>query len=227
MCGDEQAKSLGEAAKAAQEGTKALRELGGFFGRYLDGPLRQASHILEDRLQYMRIERLLRLQERFECKLAERNLAGNFRRIEFKVAVPLLEAASLENDEYLQGLWAELLANAVDPAVHVDVTKSFVSILSEFGPLEAKLLQFVVNAPDEVNNAQSATVNTQEFPNYTPSQDVDKSKPSDDVKAALWNLHRLGCIVAAPGWDGTMFVQIVTLTTLGDRLVRACTPQAK
>lgn len=226
MLTDEQAKAVSEIAKATQEGTKAIREAGGFFGRYLDGPLRQASLILEDRLQFARAERLLQLREKFETKLKSRNLTDDDKRaIEFKVAVPLLEFGSLEDNDFLQDMWAELLTNAVDATSGIEVTKSFVSILSEFGPLEAKLLQFIADAPDHIKGPNSSVVNTQEFPNYLESHEVEKTKPSDEIKVALWNLHRLGCVTAAPGWDGAMFVQLVSLTTLGERILIACRPR--
>ena len=53
--------------------------------------------------------------------------------------VPLLEAASLAEDETLAAKWAALLANATDPAAD-DVPPSFPGILGQLTVTEARVL---------------------------------------------------------------------------------------
>ena len=63
------------------------------------------------------------------------------------VLQPLLESASLQEDEYLQDAWAKLLANAATGGV----PPSYVAILREFGRREVVFLQTLWNGA-QVNN---------------------------------------------------------------------------
>ena len=59
-----------------------------------------------------------------------------------KFFVPIIQKASLEDDEYLQEMWAELLAHAHDGKFK----PSYISILNELEPLDAKILIFINNS---------------------------------------------------------------------------------
>ncbi len=57
-----------------------------------------------------------------------------------KVLFPLLEYASLEDEDNLQSMWAALLASAADPSSSVTVVPSLVEVLKQLSPGEARLL---------------------------------------------------------------------------------------
>jgi len=61
-----------------------------------------------------------------------------------KLFLPILEHASLEDDDYLQERWAALLANGVSPEDCV-VSPSFPDILNQMSPREARLLDAIVD----------------------------------------------------------------------------------
>ena len=143
----ETAKAAQEVAKATSKGIDAGRELGGFFARFIGGPIEQASDIVEDKLRYLRWERQVRLMKRAEEFLEQQGLQAPTRSVPMKVAIPILEAASMEENDELQDIWARLLVNAADADSGADVTRSFVTVLQDFGPLEAQLLQAVHDAP--------------------------------------------------------------------------------
>ena len=56
------------------------------------------------------------------------------------VAVPLLEAASLQENPTLAELWAALLANAADPAQRVAVQPGFAEVLRQLTPTDAQVM---------------------------------------------------------------------------------------
>jgi hypothetical protein len=62
------------------------------------------------------------------------------REIPLDIWQPALEAASLQEDEFLQDTWANLLANAADPRQTTPVTASFTTILKDFTIREVKFL---------------------------------------------------------------------------------------
>lgn len=137
----DESKAIEEVAKTTGKAIDASRELGGFLSKYVGGSLEHAMGIVEDKLKYLRWERQIRLTERANTLLAERGLAQPSRKVPLQVAIPLIQAASLEEDDWLQDQWAALLVNAADAASHVEVRRAFISILEDLTPLDALLLK--------------------------------------------------------------------------------------
>lgn len=71
-----------------------------------------------------------------------------------KLAVPILQAASLEDDETLQEKWAGLLASAADPASRDNVHPSFPELLRGLSPQEAKFLDGCLEATKEARGSR-------------------------------------------------------------------------
>ena len=235
MSEDDQAmKAASETAWAAQEvakttgkGIEAGRDLGAFVARFIGGPLEQASGIVEDKLKYIRWELAVRYMKRSEEFLDQQGLQAPTRSVPMKVAIPILEAASLEEDDELRDIWARLLVNAADADSGVDVTRSLVTVLQDFGPLEAQVLQAIHDAPAEVY--PNGVVPTMALPRayLDPPEAGEAGLPPEPVQVALWNLVRLGCIGSVGTWDSNVSIRSVEITTLGRVLVRACTLRGK
>lgn len=219
------AKATGEVSKSAREGIEASRELGRFLSRFIGGPLEQASGIVEEKLRYARWERRVRLMKRAEQFLAEQGLEAPTRHVPMKIALPIFEAASLEEDDELQDTWARLLVNAADADSAVDVERGFVTILQDLGPLEARLLQAIHDAPPE--KYPHGAIETKRLPSEYVDPKEDPGQPPEPVQIALWNLRRLGCLESGGTWDSLVGVTRVRITALGRALVRACTLQDK
>lgn len=225
MVGDEWAKAGQEVAKTTGKVVDAAQSAGGFFAKYIEGPLEQVSGLITDRLRYARWERQLRLQARARDFLLEQGIDAPDRRIPLNVAVPLLEAATLEEDDELQDIWAKLLANSANSSSGVDAKRMYVTMLQDMGALDVRLLEMIVHAPAEFRrDDRDGTVVTANLPEaYSPhKKDGVYSLPSQSVLIALWNLSRLGCVTPDVTWNGLMMGG-ATPTALGRDLVRACT----
>ena len=114
MTDDLNSKAIIESAKAIQEGAKTsgkaidtVEKLGGFISRYVSGSLEQAVGIVEDKLRYLRWERQIRLMERADQLMAQLGKDTPTKPIPLKLAIPLIQAASLEDDDYLQDMWVK------------------------------------------------------------------------------------------------------------------------
>ena len=216
----ETAKATQEIAKATDKGIEAVREFGGFVARFIGGPLEQASGIVDDKLKYLRWERQVRLMKRAEEFLRQQGLQTPTRSVPMKVAIPILEAASMEEDDALQDIWARLLVNAADADRGADVTRSLVTIIQDFESLEAQLLESIYKAPTEMH--PHGEILTTGLPHeYRLEQKGEVDLPPEPVQVALWHLVRLGCIDTT--WVSLVGIQRVTITALGRALVRACT----
>ncbi|MDR3747104.1 MAG: Abi-alpha family protein [Acidobacteriota bacterium] len=106
----------------------------------LFGPVAsEAGLMLKDHVQHFRVRRQVRLFERTAAKLREAGVEPTS--VELKLLLPIIEHASVESDDDLQDIWANLLTNAADPRPESwKVLRSFPSILKELGSADVKFL---------------------------------------------------------------------------------------
>ena len=220
---EESAKALQELSKATDHGLQIIEKLGGFMSMIVCGPLEQSIGIIEDKIKYLRWERAVRLVDRSSEFLASRGTNITHRPVPLNVALPLFEAASLEEDDGLQDLWARLLVNAVDADSGIHVARGLISILQDFGPLEAKILKSIYEAPSDILNHGNVPTKglPDEYLEPGPTE-ADPGVPSEGIQIGLWNLMRLGCIDHGSTWDGLTGIRRVQITPLGRALVKAC-----
>jgi Abortive infection alpha len=108
-----------------------------------------------------------------------------------RVLWPLLEGASIEEDDELKKLWATLLANAADPSNLRNVTPAFVSILKELPPGEAKMLELVYTMRAASGDLREGIIRV---PNQPDGSTLEFPLPYGDFQVLSDNLHRLGLV---------------------------------
>lgn len=228
MVSDEEAKAVQESAKAVREALpivdKNIDRASGFLHTVLGVTLEQAAGIWNDKLRYRRWENQLRLMQRASTRMHELGIEDSRRFLSLNVGIPLIEAATLEENEDMQEKWALLLANALDPRSNVEVKRHLVSILQDLGPLEARLLDAIVNAPSDILIDGYVPTTTLPESYNAPEGKTIPEAPGEDTQIALWNLSRLGCIAPGMTWGGLSVTHVQT-TALGRALVRACSPR--
>ena len=199
--------------------------MGGFISTYISGPLEQVSGLLEDRLRYVRWERQQRLMMKAEEFRIQQGLPLPDKPLPLKNAVPLLFNATLEEDDSLQDMWARLLINGTNKFTGITIERSFIEILAQISYLEARILQAIYELPFE--KTQHTGIVTENLPEYAViAEDTPATKykePTDDVKLALANLTRLGCIKLSDSWGGGEIFSVINPTLLGKELIVACT----
>lgn len=221
----ESVKAAQEIAKTTGKAVDAAREAGGFIARFVSGPLEQGMGIFEDKLRYMRWERQLRLMQKANELLEDLGLEGPTRAVPLKVAIPLLQAASIEDDDNLQDKWVNLLVNAANANSGVEIRRAYVEILGQISPLEAKILDVVYALSFEAT--QHNGVLTHFLPDIAiedskDSKDDRQQEPTDDVKLAMSNLERVGCLRLGMTYGGGGSFTRVNPTLLGKAFVEAC-----
>ncbi|HEY4082138.1 MAG TPA: Abi-alpha family protein [Burkholderiaceae bacterium] len=220
---EESAKAVQELAKAGTQALQTTEKLGGFVSRFVAGPLQQITGIVEDRLRYTRWELQLRLMDRADTLLKLRGLDVATRNVPLKLALPLLEAASIEDDESLQDRFAMLLVNAADAGSEVEVRRAYISILEQLTPLDALLVDLLYGLPfDQARHHGICTTNLPHSARVVPEGEFDHAEPSDEVVLSLSNLVRLGCLKAAMTFGGGEMFGRVNPTILGREFAAAC-----
>lgn len=223
---EEGAKAVKEVAKTTGKAVDALREAGAFLAKYIKGPLDQASAIVEDRLKYIRWERQIRLMLRADEFLSSAGLAAPTRSVPLKVAIPIMVDGSLEEDDKLQDIWAQLLANAADRDSGVEVHHMFLSILKDLTSQDVQVLNLIyaVTEEDASTGIWTAHLPDQIILNKNLAQgEVVKKSPTPEMQLSLSNLYRLGLLTVTSTWGGgSLTFNYIMQTVLGREFVRAC-----
>ncbi len=209
-----------------------------FLGRVL-GPVGDATgkalaYPLEE-FQRRRIERANDVVVKAARKLSAHNVEPS--PVPDRILLPLLQAASLEDEDSLRSLWSNLLAAAADPRTGARIPNSFVSILGELSPTEALVLQLVyfdsldqktrLVYPDDV----AARFNPPQL--FHVSEDtgdrVAIQMPFNNFRVLADNLARLGLVelhftdVLYGPTDGSKYDKPLVLTPLGHHLLMTVT----
>jgi hypothetical protein len=223
------AKATQEVAKTTSKALDTAEKLGGFISKYIGGPLEQAVGIFEDKLKYIRWERQQRLFKRAQ-EFIDNEGTNITRPLPIKHAIPLLSAASLEEDNYLQDIWARLLVNFTIETSSVEATRTYIDILERLSSLEVKIIHTVYI--NDYSSMHHNGVATRELPDKAivlpekPDPDTWealKIEPSEDIKLALANLDRLGIVSVGRTMKGGQLFGVLIPTLLGQAFFEACT----
>jgi hypothetical protein len=196
------------AKRVAEEVTP---EVSKFIGTVVGSTQIEISDLLAEEIRSFRFKRQIRHVTKAMDQLDKAGLEAG--KVPLRTLAPLLEAASLEEDEGLSDRWASLLANAASGAT--EVPASFPYVLRELEPKHATVLDELYSlsmqmAPElrrrhGLNGPRSAEIHGLTVPEFHFLVD---------------NLVRLR-LAEAPSdkWD-----EVLVLTEFGRAFVRACRP---
>ena len=225
---DEESKAIQEVAKTAAHYKDSATAFGAFFNRVVGHPLQQAGGLVGDTLGIVRIEMALRFMKRVERIMEERGMDGPRRALPLAIAYPLLEAATLEEDETLSEMFAELLVNAISDE-EAYIPKSFVETIKGMSPIEAAVLRAMADAPAEAKGPVGMMY-TKELPHcYLPAptpQDKGWSDPPANIALALSALISSGCVLPMILMNGGWTTSQCRVSDYGVAFVKACRPPA-
>jgi hypothetical protein len=122
----------------------AMKPFADLISKLFGGLAEQVGGMMTDAAAARRYVRRIKLFGNVQKKIEESGFDP--KAIPDKIWTPLLQAALLEDDETLQDMWANLLANAADPGQSAAVLPSFPLILRELTPRDAVLLSNTYDA---------------------------------------------------------------------------------
>ncbi len=226
---------LEEVAKAAAEtakfGTKALdvsEKMTGFLAKVFKEPAEQAAGIISDKLKFMRWQRQVRIVDEVQKILADRNVTET-KAIPPKFAIPLLEGGSVEENDELQDLWINLIANSMDNNFKEEIRYSYIDILKKLTSTDVKLLDRFYRS---VNNAQG--INDKNLGNFIVKKEElirVMNISEEEYYMSIYNLFGAQCLAAGVVKGGLSFgdypatsylgTEQVVMTVFGYKLVEA------
>lgn len=207
-----------------KKGMEMGHDMGKFIAPLIKGTIEQGIGIFEDKLKYIRWERQQRLIMRSKEVLEELSVTEIENPIPLKFAVPLLEGATLEDDDNIQDLWINLMINSVTNK-KIELKRVYLDILERITPLEAKIISEVYKLPFDENRHQRFA--TDHLPDYIYYCENGKERnivlKDENVELALMNLARIGCVSPTSTIGGGELFTIINMTLLGAKFYDACT----
>ena len=224
-------KAIQESAKLEEKGLEIANKAASFFAKVLKEPMNEISGMIRDKFRFIRWKRMVQMADEVNKILEEKKITET-RAVPPKIALPILEEASLEDDPNLQYLWNHLLTNAMNPNFNDELRYGFVEMIKEITGIEAKLL----NEFYEVLRRKGKLRPLSDVFQYslTKEQIMHVLRMSADMYAiSVNNLMRMQLFSPAILKSGgvssgsepvTIYkgIDAVTLTPLGVKFVEAC-----
>lgn len=208
------------AEKAIQEAAEMAKE---FLGKIVNPGLEEGAGIIGDTVKFWRFKNQVNILLKAKDFLEKKGV--NPTAVLPRTLAPLLEAASLETDETLQDMWANLLASYAKGDLLV---QSYPSLLKELTSVEARILNHL-HIVRKRENLTGVDALTHGLGKEDICQKHGISAEQYDIVAD--NLMRLN-LVQAVGASGALVGDhpiaiktngIIHITALGASLVEACT----
>lgn len=230
----ETAKAAQEVAKATVKSLEVSEKVGSFFAKVLGEPIETATGILGDKLKFMRWERQVRLIDRVQEINHYRGVEGKEIPVPPKLALPIIENASLEENDLLQDLWAKLMSSAQGEKSSNAVRSAFIDIIKQLEVIDVMILNSMFDGYIDVvgkDNIHSGPPRRVVFPK---ANIITTLKITEDTyEDAIDNLMRVRCVcseirvmggVRIGGESATIDkgYDSLCLTSLGVRFVIAC-----
>jgi len=227
---EEISKAIQESAKLGTKGLDVAQKAGAFFAQVFKEPMAEVSGMVTDKLRFIRWRRLVEMSDEVN-EILKRKGISETRAVPPKIALPIFEEATLEDDPTLQDLWNHLLANAMDPSFNDEIRYGFIDMIKGITGHEVKILNLFYNGLCAENKLSPLS----EIFNYsvTKEQIIQKlSLATDNYAISANNLMRMQLIAPALLVSGiTMGAERVpiykgldqiTLTPLGVKFIEAC-----
>jgi len=156
----------------------AIKPFSNLLEKLFGGCVEEIGGMWQDELKVRRLHRRLKLYKRVQRMIADAGIEP--KRIPENIWMPVLQAASAQDDETLQEKWAALLTNASVAESDNEVLPSFPEILKQLTPVEAKLLDAVYD--ETVESAQGL------------KEAIQEGTLASAAPVTLGNLERLGLL---------------------------------
>ncbi len=227
---EEIAKAIQESARLGEKGLEIAEKAGSFFAKVFKEPINEVSGMITDKLRFIRWRRMVQMADEVNKILEEKGVVDT-RAVPPKLALPIIEEASLEDDLNLQYLWNHLLANAMNPDFNDEIRYGFIDMIKNITGIEAKILNEFYEVLRRENKLRPLE-NVFQY-SLTKKQIMQALNLSSDIYAvSVNNLMRMQLLSPAILKGGVRMgsepltiykgIDAVTLTPLGVKFVEAC-----
>lgn len=225
---EEIAKAVAETSKFGTKSIEATEKMLSFLSKVFHEPIELTVGIISDKLKFLKWQRQVRMADKITEILKGRNITET-RPIPPKFALPMLENASLEEDDELQDIWIRLMANSMDPHFKASFRMAYIEIIKGLTPLDVKILDFFYKSLVE-DNMEGENFTRHSYTQNRICRALELS--TDEYLDSIYNLFRVQCLAPAIIKGGirmgseplTIFkgADEVSMTPLGKNFIEAC-----
>ena len=226
---EEVSKAVAETAKFGTKSVETTEKILGFLSKVFKEPIEQTSEIIGDKLKFIRWKRQVRMVDEVNKILIDKGISDT-KQIPLKFAIPMIEAASIEEEDPLQNLWNKLIANSLDPNFKVEIRYSYIEIIKSLNPLDVKILNSMYK------NLIKQNCNLNQISNYSLKKEQIAGMVIcniDECIMSIYNLFRVQCLapavlklesISAGGESPSVYKGIdeITMTPFGKSFIEAC-----
>lgn len=227
---EEIAKAIQKTAKLGEKGLETAEKVGGFVSKVFKDPITEVSGLITDKLRFVRWKRMVEMSDEVNQILEEKGV-NETKAVPPKLALPIFEDSSLEEDPNIQHLWNHLLANAMDPSFNDEIRYGFIEMIKNITGNEALLLNHFYQTLERENKLSPLDKIYQY--SLKKEQLIQLLRiTSDQYALAANNLMRMQLIgpailtggVSVGSESMTIYkgIDAITLTPLGIKFVEAC-----
>lgn len=232
---EEISKAVAESAKFGTTSVETTQKMLSFLAKVFDEPIETTVGMIGDKLKFIRWQRQLRMADEVYKILRQRGV-DKTRPIPPKFAISMLEQASLEEQDELQDIWCNLIANSLDPNFNSEIRYAFIEIIKGLTPLDSKILYFVYNKVlnrylfCENETQKHEAMQSKTVPVSSIQENIDASE--EYIRISISNLIRVQCLnstsitYSAKTFGSTIvgvsLVTNVAITPLGLVFIEAC-----
>jgi len=213
----EGSKAISEVSKFGVKTLETGEKIGGFITRLTGINDDSIIGLLNDRVQFFRWEGQCRMADKYNKKFPKQLMQP----IPPKFLIPILENASLEENDDLQDLWVNLLGSWTNAEYKEEKRMTYIDTIKFLTPQDAKILDIIYKY-DRENRRTESIENEEFFDRFATIKKDEVFKEIDDETyfLSIDNLIKLRCVKVANTWGGGG--KIVTITYLGINFVEAC-----
>lgn len=196
-------KELNIKSSTVEKGLELAKE---FLGKLISPTIEEIRLLISDSVKYLRFKNQVRILLKAKDYVEKRNV--KLKEIPIKILVPLLDKASLEEDERLQDKWSKMLTNMVDSELNLQ-NQVFPYILSQISLTEFDHLKKLLEEEKQHWQKVKELVELNKTDKYSFNQETKAIKREVDKieQSGFWilleeferaNLLRLGLVRQLP-----------------------------
>ena len=141
-------KELNIKSSTVEKGLELAKD---FLGKLISPTIEEVGLLISDNIKFLRFKNQVKILLKAKAYVEKNNIS--LKEIPIKILVPLLEKASLEEDEKLQDKWSNMLVNMVDSENNFQ-NQIFPHILSQLSIEEYDALKNVLQKETELSEKQ-------------------------------------------------------------------------
>ncbi|AGH97693.1 Abi-alpha family protein [Micavibrio aeruginosavorus] len=197
--GKEIAKANQEKWKAIQKGIDLTDRAADFLGVLFGSAPENIGGILSDQTKHWRAQNINRIASLWEERIRERGIHDEaLKHLPFGDAYKLIETASTEDDEDVQAMWADLIANATDPKKSTKIKKVYIDLLQSFSSPEVIFLNLLMAAESKTHFGTKEQIDAHDQEINALANSAWRKLDKGTRDTALQNLVRLRCLAFRP-----------------------------